>query len=535
MTNLGIAGAVSLNSVNQWISTINTNLNNSKRIGYKETKLSFTSGEVSSTGTTQGVGKTVNVTFPSASLEVAKTQILDYVQGNLTPTGVITDFALNGMGYFVVEDKFGEKYATRDGQFNFDTDGYLVTAEGLRVLTTGLDYIRVPASEHFSVNGEGESQSTTTDPSTFNAVFNPAANVSSLSQSIYGTKKLLVIDIPTESKLMYSKYGFTKFQLGNTIPIVIQNDFSEVTDGINTALMPDSLLNAGVPPAPLPPAGAKMADYFKHDLKNGTIKMSGHDVTGVPNNRYVQALVSAQRFGDFNASVDFHARDLTGIPLPGVTGETPFGLTIGKRDITTTDNSGAYFVGVVGGNLQILRNGSVLSTAPLTGTLPTDGWYDTSLDPTKKYTLKVDAINGLITGQVFLNGTAVSGIVSIPSNEYKDGYISIGNSANIPTPGNGGPQDDIIEITNLSVVQRNKDSEYTTGIIQKNIKDDKKNGINDKYQNETRVVQQSVEESTATIADTLPMLSAAQKLFSAVSKIISVYNTMTDDVNGILR
>ncbi len=528
MTNLGIAGAVSLGSINQWISVINTNLTNSKKIGYKETKLSFTSGQVSSTGTTQSVGKIVDVTFPSASLEVAKTQILDYVQGNITPTGNITDFALNGQGYFVVEDKFGEKYATRDGQFNFDTDGYLVTLEGLRVLTSGLDYVRVPASERFAVNSQGESQVLSNDPLTLNPTFNPAANVSTLSQSVYGMKRLLVIDIVPETKLLYSKYGLTKFQLGTRVPIKIQNDFSEVTDGINTALIPNSLVDAGFAPGSVP--ARKMADYFKHDIQNGTLKMSPHDIGG-NTDRYVQAAITGQQIGDFNLGLDFHVRDGS---IQSTTNETPFGITFGKVSHGSTDLD-SYFVGLRGSNLELRKNGSAV---PITQIGFVDGSADAytalTLNPVNKFTFKVDLVGGVLNAQIFRNGVALSSILTANIGNI-DGYMSIGNTVFGLGGVSGSAPDNVIDITNLSLVERNKDSEYVVGIIQKNVKDIEKNGINDKVDNETVVIQQSVEESTATLAEALPQLSLAQKMFSAVSKIISVYNTMTDDVNGILR
>src|SRR5437868_6989476 len=138
MTNLGLAGASSLQALNQWISVIDTNLTNTKRIGYKETRLSLRTNEVETVGKTfTHFGDAIQI--PSASLMLDKTLILDYVQGQLTGTGNNTDFALEGKGYFVIEDKDGLRYATRDGQFHFTGEGFLVNAQGLKVLTSGQD------------------------------------------------------------------------------------------------------------------------------------------------------------------------------------------------------------------------------------------------------------------------------------------------------------------------------------------------------------------------------------------------------------
>ncbi|MFN8577835.1 MAG: flagellar hook-basal body complex protein [Candidatus Sericytochromatia bacterium] len=531
MTNLGIAGGVSLRTVNQWISVIDTNLTNSKRIGYKEVRADLTSGEVSRYGTTQSIGKIQEITFPSASLEIGRSQILDYVQGNLTQTGQIADFALSGRGYFVVEDNNGNKYATRDGQFMFDSDGYLVTAEGLRVLTTGLDYIRVPASELFSVNTKGESDSTTIDPTQINTTFNPASGVSSLRNSTYGNKKLLVIDIPTESKLLYSKYGYTKFDIGTKIPIRIQNDFSEVTDGIDTSLIPNNMLDTGFATGTVtanPALAKKMADYFRHDTQNGVLRMSTHDVGGTQN-RYVQAALTSQQVKDFNFEMDYNLRDnATGL-------NTNFGITIGKSSHSSTDQGDGIFIGAGLANQLVIRTNGVIVAASVLGPTFGDSPTALTLNPALKFTLKVNSTNGVITAQLFQNNVAVSALLTY-SSKYNGGYMSVGTSA-IPAGLAGSsstPSDNVIDITNIDLVERAKDSEYVVNIVQKNKKDILKNGLN-ADEEETQVIQQYLEESTSTLADTLPMLSNAQKLFTAISKIISVYNSITDDMNNTIR
>ena len=57
-------------------------------------------------------------------------------QGALTNTGVATDMALDGGGFFVVKGsnsgQVGQFY-TRAGQFSMDKTGYLVNQGGLRV------------------------------------------------------------------------------------------------------------------------------------------------------------------------------------------------------------------------------------------------------------------------------------------------------------------------------------------------------------------------------------------------------------------
>ena len=58
----------------------------------------------------------------------------NFKQGSLTSTGNITDLAISGNGYFLVQDSAGATFASRDGQFHFDTAGNLKNAQGLDVL-----------------------------------------------------------------------------------------------------------------------------------------------------------------------------------------------------------------------------------------------------------------------------------------------------------------------------------------------------------------------------------------------------------------
>ena len=73
--------------------------------------------------------KSSSVTFAA----VARGTIKD-TQGSVTVTGVSTDLAVTGEGYFrVVKTDDGIQFATRAGDFHFDEAGFLVTSQGMRV------------------------------------------------------------------------------------------------------------------------------------------------------------------------------------------------------------------------------------------------------------------------------------------------------------------------------------------------------------------------------------------------------------------
>jgi len=60
-----------------------------------------------------------------------------FTQGGLRSSGIPTDLAINGDGFFIVRDTGADEadslYYTRGGQFTMDGDGYLVTPDGFRL------------------------------------------------------------------------------------------------------------------------------------------------------------------------------------------------------------------------------------------------------------------------------------------------------------------------------------------------------------------------------------------------------------------
>lgn len=62
--------------------------------------------------------------------------ISDFGQGSIEQTGNELDMAIQGQGFFVIQTPAGERY-TRDGSFQINERGELVTSEGHNVLADG--------------------------------------------------------------------------------------------------------------------------------------------------------------------------------------------------------------------------------------------------------------------------------------------------------------------------------------------------------------------------------------------------------------
>ncbi len=111
------------------LSAIANNLSNQNTTGYKDTNVLFSDLFYQSLGAT-GSGDPIQV---GAGTEVSAMPSL-FTQGSVSATGVPTDVAIQGSGFFVVQDASGVTDYTRAGDFSVDANNFLVTSSGQQVL-----------------------------------------------------------------------------------------------------------------------------------------------------------------------------------------------------------------------------------------------------------------------------------------------------------------------------------------------------------------------------------------------------------------
>ena len=111
------------------LSAIANNLSNQNTTGYKDTSVLFSDLFYQSLGTT-GSGDPIQV---GAGTEVGSMPSL-FTQGSVSATGVPTDVAIQGTGFFAVQNSSGVIDYTRAGDFSVDANNFLVTSEGQQVL-----------------------------------------------------------------------------------------------------------------------------------------------------------------------------------------------------------------------------------------------------------------------------------------------------------------------------------------------------------------------------------------------------------------
>ncbi len=142
--DLGLAAVASLQSIDRWIATINSNMAGSGRVGYKASEVKFGGGTVSSDRPI--VAPRLGINIAEQSLGVAQTTV-DYSQGAVVAS---TDFAHLAIqrttaspGMFILVSNVdaggvptadASYYYTFDGEFHFDPQGRLVNNDGLFVV-----------------------------------------------------------------------------------------------------------------------------------------------------------------------------------------------------------------------------------------------------------------------------------------------------------------------------------------------------------------------------------------------------------------
>ncbi|MFA6543919.1 MAG: flagellar hook-basal body protein [Limisphaerales bacterium] len=141
--------AAAMNAQNRWMDAISGNLASSALPGYKKQEVSFSAVAA---GLMPGNG-TQRIPYVQPT---AKSGI-NFQPGELKFTGSPTDIALEGRGFFSYQLADGRTGYTRDGEFKMDTQGRLVTKQGLPVLGEGgpimLD-TRNPAPISITPNGD---------------------------------------------------------------------------------------------------------------------------------------------------------------------------------------------------------------------------------------------------------------------------------------------------------------------------------------------------------------------------------------------
>lgn len=209
-------GMTGLISFSKGLSGIGNDVANLNTTGYKGSQLEFTdlyyryqySGNAGQDGgsSMQGSGVRTGVST------------LRFAQGEFKQTGNDLDAAINGSGFFVLQED-GKTFYTRAGQFKIDDAGYLVTTDGsARVagLTNGNTLTDI------SISGKRSSPAKATQTASFANTLAASATTANVQNiAVYdslGVKHLLTLNLTKDSTVTTeARWTFTLLENSTTL------------------------------------------------------------------------------------------------------------------------------------------------------------------------------------------------------------------------------------------------------------------------------------------------------------------------------
>ncbi len=140
ITRAMFSGLTGLNANSQTIGVAGNNIANVNTTSFKRSQAHFETQVSQTLKNGSAPSSVLGGTNPAqAGLGTRLAAITrDFADGGLQPTGVATHAAIEGNGFFIVEQS-GSRRFSRDGTFQLDRDYNLVTSSGARVQGYGVD------------------------------------------------------------------------------------------------------------------------------------------------------------------------------------------------------------------------------------------------------------------------------------------------------------------------------------------------------------------------------------------------------------
>lgn len=141
--------AATLSSLERWQENISRNMSSSQTAGYKRTQFSLAGEEG---GQTQPGATNASSSSTSMAKSVSR---IDHTPGAIQRTDKPTDFAIDGAGFFQIQDTSGKTVYTRNGEFHFNNANTIVNQNGRPLLGEGGPIIIDPNQGPVSVAEDG--------------------------------------------------------------------------------------------------------------------------------------------------------------------------------------------------------------------------------------------------------------------------------------------------------------------------------------------------------------------------------------------
>jgi flagellar hook protein FlgE len=499
-----------LNADSTALNTIANNLTNMNTTGYKSQSVNFSDlfyqqvGSAASGDPIQrGSGTQVS------SIET------DFSSGSVNSTGVDTNVALQGNGFFVVGS--GEtNLLTRAGNFSLDSHGNLITANGLSVMgfpaTGGVVDTNAPLSAVHIPVGEVESPSATTSFGMTATLNSSAAVGSSMSGKVQVYDSL---GNNYQANVTYTKTGTNAWSYNISLPDTLQA-------ASNTA------------------AGSTTISYsFGSDgttsatVNAGTnLTITGPNASNVSTTISAPAIVAGESVGQYASDLQ-NALDAAGITATVTSSGGQ--LSIAGAGISTTGSVIQDPVASANatGSLSFDSNGNLVSpSADVTGITFT-GLSDGAANMNMTWALF--GTNGTSTLSQVNQTSAVS---STNQNGYASGNysgFSIGSDGTVTATFNNGQKLNVAQlalanVVNLQGLEHMGNGDYATTLASgtATIGVSGTSGLG-------TMQGGALEASNVNISAEFSNLIIAQRAFEANSKAVTTFDTVTQETINMIH
>ncbi|MDI3538581.1 MAG: flagellar hook protein FlgE, partial [Bacillota bacterium] len=117
------------------MDVIGNNIANVNTVGFKKSRVTF---QDAFTQILRGASRPQGGVGGTNPMQVGLGMVLGsidtiHTKGNTQITGNMTDLAIDGEGYFILNSGSGSRVYTRAGAFRFDSEGNFVNPDGLKV------------------------------------------------------------------------------------------------------------------------------------------------------------------------------------------------------------------------------------------------------------------------------------------------------------------------------------------------------------------------------------------------------------------
>ncbi len=248
-----------LDQFQQGLNVTANNIANVNTVGFKAATVNFADTF------SQVLGNTVSAGPLQVGTGVTTSSISsDFSTGAITAANSPNDLAINGPGFFTVKDPTtGATYATQDGTFKVDQNGYLVTSNGMQV------------------QGYSDAGLTTLGPIKIDNAGAPGGDTSAVSGYTIGSHGEVNVELAD---------GTTSFTRGQ---ILLQN-YSSPQNLINVGNNQYANLAAANPlAAPVAPGTSNLGSISSGQLEGSNVDLAGQ----------LASLIVTQRGYEANAKV----------------------------------------------------------------------------------------------------------------------------------------------------------------------------------------------------------------------------------------